>query len=408
MRLAVVGAGVFGLATAIEGALRGHDTTVFEQGEVPNRLASSTDVAKAMRRTWYAGDNDTYVALAELSAERWHEWESSAHARLLHRTGALVVVSEFAPGTAMYESHRFLVSRGAPVEVLDAARLRERFPMFAVADHHVGVYDSWAGYIESGRAVATMADIAADAGATLRTGTEVEAIEQQGASCRLRAGGIWHRYDAAVVCAGAWLPRLVPEARGWVRVTRQEMLLFEPATPRRWRPPAMPVWALDPDTVGWYGFPLLAEGVAKVALDPPGPPVDAHESRAGSDQFRAQALAFLQRWMPALGSPPPDRVEGRACLYTSSVDDHFIIDALPGYQRVFIAGAGSGHGFKFGGSIGPVIVDAVESRDNSLGERFRIGNRFAAAELTSVGGRRGFGAPEQLSGGGDETEGGSQ
>ena len=71
MRLAIVGAGVFGIAAAVEAATRGHQVTVYEQGDIPNPRASSTDVSKAIRRTWYVGDNDTYVELAERSALRW-------------------------------------------------------------------------------------------------------------------------------------------------------------------------------------------------------------------------------------------------------------------------------------------------------------------------------------------------
>ena len=43
---------------------------------------------------------------------------------------------------------------------------------------------------------------------------------------------------------------------------------------------------------------------------------------------------------------------------------------------MLIAGCGCGHGFKFGGSIGPVIADALEDRENPLGDLFRIGTRF--------------------------------
>ena len=43
---------------------------------------------------------------------------------------------------------------------------------------------------------------------------------------------------------------------------------------------------------------------------------------------------------------------------------------------MLIAGCGCGHGFKFGGSIGPVIADALEDRENRMGDLFRIGTRF--------------------------------
>jgi glycine/D-amino acid oxidase-like deaminating enzyme len=49
---------------------------------------------------------------------------------------------------------------------------------------------------------------------------------------------------------------------------------------------------------------------------------------------------------------------------------------VPGSQRILVAGGGSGHGFKFGGSIGEIIADALEDKANMLGKPFRIGQRF--------------------------------
>ena len=57
MKVGIVGAGIFGMAAAMELRRRGHSVTLFDQGEVPYENASSTDVSKAIRRTWY-GDDD--------------------------------------------------------------------------------------------------------------------------------------------------------------------------------------------------------------------------------------------------------------------------------------------------------------------------------------------------------------
>ena len=45
-RIAVVGAGVFGLCAALRLRERGHDVTVFDPGPVPHPLAASTDISK--------------------------------------------------------------------------------------------------------------------------------------------------------------------------------------------------------------------------------------------------------------------------------------------------------------------------------------------------------------------------
>jgi glycine/D-amino acid oxidase-like deaminating enzyme len=87
-------------------------------------------------------------------------------------------------------------------------------------------------------------------------------------------------------------------------------------------------------------------------------------------------------------------VIGRKCLYCNTPDDHFVIDWLPGSERVLIAGGGSGHGFKFGSSLGPVISDALEEKDNCYGKLFRIGERFGSdVEARRIYETRGFALP---------------
>lgn len=53
MRIHIIGAGIFGLATALEPRSRNHEVCVFEQDTVGGQRASSTDLCKVIRRTNY-------------------------------------------------------------------------------------------------------------------------------------------------------------------------------------------------------------------------------------------------------------------------------------------------------------------------------------------------------------------
>ena len=65
----------------------------------------------------------------------------------------------------------------------------------------------------------------------------------------------------------------------------------------------------------------------------------------------------------------------KACMYTNSADEHFILDFLPGYdQRVVIATGFSGHGFKFASVIGEILSDlAIKGNTEWPIEFLRVG-----------------------------------
>ncbi len=391
MNIAIIGAGVFGLAAAIELAGRSHRVTVFDQGAVPYEKATSTDVAKAVRRTWYAGDNETYVELVERAATQWRDWEARSGESFYHQVGGVNVPASFEPGEPMYVSVEFLRARGAEIDVLSADEARRRFPQFRFQPDEVCVYDPWAGYIESSRAVSVMADVARECGAEIRENTPVNSIDERSSDVVVAVEGDRAVFDLVVVATGVWVGRLLPEIGANVKVTHQQMLLIEPRDPAIFAHGVFPKWGIDPDGEGWYGFPLLREGYVKIAKEPLGDTVDPDTDRAGTPEFAEETLAFLRERIPEMARGKI--AESRSCLYTATPDDHFMVDRVPGRERIFVAGGGSGHGFKFGGSIGPIIADAVEDRANPLGDRFRIGDRFDVAEAPPTPSSRGFARP---------------
>jgi sarcosine oxidase len=47
----------------------------------------------------------------------------------------------------------------------------------------------------------------------------------------------------------------------------------------------------------------------------------------------------------------------RSCLYTSTPDEHFVIDVHPEHRQVVVLSPCSGHGFKFTPVIGEIAAD---------------------------------------------------
>ncbi len=374
MRIAVVGAGIFGLATSLELRAREHTVCLFEQGSVPNPHASSTDHSKTIRRDGY-GRVSEYVELVERSALQWERWHEQI-GEIYFRVGKLHVTRHFEPETLSYMSWERFKDEPLGSRMLSRREAEDRFPQFAYYDEDVIIHDAWSGYVRSGVALAGLASIAQEEGVQILPDTTVLEIVEDFTSVRIQHGGGNSGFDMAVVCGGPWVGRLIPALAEHLSITRQEMAFFKPSDPESFRREVTPIWSFDPYQDGWYGFPLLHEGFVKVAMEKRVHEVDADVERIATPAFLAEASRMVDARVPGLAEG--ELVGSRCCLYTNTPDHDFIIDRAPRYQHTVVAGGGSGHGFKFGGSIGPLVADVVEDRENPLGKIFRIGERLNA------------------------------
>ena len=373
MNVGIVGGGVFGIAAAVELRRRMHVVTLFDQGNVPYENSSSRDVSRSIRRTFY-GDNETYVELVERSAVKWRQWETQFESQIYHQTGSMKVVTEYDPGTPLYDSVAYLNKRGAKIEVLSSKDASERFPQFVFNEDETCMYEPWNGYIESGRAIYYLAQLARREGVSIFENRRVVEVEDRpnGATVVFERGAM--RFDVVVVAPGVWMERLLPDIGKNIEVTHQQMVFIEVEDTSLFEYPTMPIWSFNPHGEMWYGFPLLREGYLKISNDQVGPRVDPDIDRQVQPEFVDWTLEFLRERVPELAKGKV--VGGRSCLFANTPDDHFIIDWLPNSDHVLVAGGGSSHAFKFGGSIGEVIADRLEDKYNPLGDLFKIGDRF--------------------------------
>jgi glycine/D-amino acid oxidase-like deaminating enzyme len=68
-------------------------------------------------------------------------------------------------------------------------------------------------------------------------------------------------------------------------------------------------------------------------------------------------------------------VEARVCQYENSSNGDFLIDRHPTAPNVFLAGAGSGHGFKHGPAVGRYVADLVTGRLRAAQPRFSLATK---------------------------------
>src|SRR5260370_35582467 len=154
-KVIVVGAGINGVTTAIELRKRGQEVVLVDPGPLPHPLAASTDISKAVRAAY--GADEEYTELAERSIKRWRKWNKEFGIELYHEVGVMFVSRrEMRPDDFEFESFNLLKKRGHTIERMDSASFRKRFPAWNAELYQDGVLELEAGYVESGRVVATL------------------------------------------------------------------------------------------------------------------------------------------------------------------------------------------------------------------------------------------------------------
>jgi sarcosine oxidase len=368
VRIGIVGGGVFGVASALELGRRGHQVELFERRRIPAPEAASTDISKAIRME-YGSATSLYGPLVVRALARWSEIERQCGLGVLHRSGVLFLASSFEPGRFEWQSWEALRALGREPQVVEAREARKRWPQFSWDGLAVGLYNPEGGWLEASRAVEALAACARVAGAALHEESPVEAVEDRPGGATLVYGGRPLAFDRVLVCAGPWVAKLVPQLSDRVRVTRQQLSMYRPASAEPFDEGAFPVWIYDMREEGWYGFPATADGVVKVALHRRSETVDPDVSREVDPKFLELSRGFVASKLPAL--PPESPVSGKVCLYTNSPRGDLVVDRAPGAENVLVAGLGSGHAFKFGPVLGELAADLVE-RDEAPDE-LRLG-----------------------------------
>ena len=371
LSIAVVGAGVFGVTAALALRQRGYRVTLFDPGPLPQPLAASTDISKAVRLDY--GPDEDYTALMETALEGWRRWNRDWTEQLFHEVGVLFLTPlPMQAGGLEYESYQLLLKRGHPPQRIEAEAIRARFPAWQASGFAHGYYNPLGGYAESGRVVAQFLRLAEASGVQLRVGQVFARLHEQGSRVAglVTADGEVFPADRVLLATGAWTHHLLPSLKGRLRSNGMPVWHLRPERPELFAAKRFPVFSADVSATGYYGFPINRDGVVKIAHHGPGRELhpEAPERQVTPDET-ARLRAFIARALPDLANAPI--VYTRLCLYSDTWDGHFWIAPDPEREGLIVAAGDSGHGFKFAPVLGGLIADAVDGALNPLLGKFR-------------------------------------
>ena len=314
MRVAIIGAGVMGLATAWALKRRGHEAVVYEQFHVGNPHGSSHGRSRIFRLA-YA--EDEYVRLAQEALGLWRELEAETGVQVLDLQGLVEIVRTLDESTA-----HTLERCGVAWERLEREEAERRYPI-RVPEESFAVVQPEAGIARADNALAAFAR-----GLDVREGQRVTVDEADA--------------DAVVVTAGSWVNELLEEPLP-VKVTRETVCYFRPEQGRRI--PSVVSFQPDRHTHDMYSLFDPVHGL-KVGAHHAGQEADPNVPGEPEPHLVERITTWANEVYRLEDHAP---VATDTCMYTTTADESFVLERR---GRVVVGSPCSGHGFKFAPAIG--------------------------------------------------------
>ncbi len=350
----VVGAGVFGVWTAWQLLQKGAKVLLIDAWG-PGHTRSTSGGETRLIRTEYRA-NPLYTRWAWESLGEWKALSMRHELPLFHETGALYIYPQV--DAIIDKSIALQQGMNIPIEKLSPAELSRRWPQIDFTDIAIGILQPTMGALMARRSVQVLtADFIAHGGAYRQASVTSPTMTGGRVESLISTKGETFSAGSYVFACGPWLPKLFPEVVGARIVpTRQEVFFFAPeASDARFAPPQLPGWVDVSSPRLHYGFPDIESRGFKVAFDRHGPPVDPDaEDRLITQQALADVRAYLRTRFPAIADRP--LAESRVCQYENTDNGHLLIDRHPIAANLWIAGGGSGHGFKHGPAVGHYVA----------------------------------------------------
>jgi glycine/D-amino acid oxidase-like deaminating enzyme len=374
--IVVVGAGTFGMWTALNLQRLGARVTVVDAYGAGNSRQTSGGETRGVRTSY--GDRPhgrLWTRWANEAIRKWTAWDEMGRDRLLPRlffnTGDLILreeTSEYIENTRAHWN-----ALGTPYEPLTADEVAYRWPWVRFENLGVALYEPAAGVVRARRAIESVARVFEEEGGTIRiaraaigarNGARLETVAVE--------GGEAISAETMVFACGPWFPKVFPRLMGnRIRISIGHVFYFAvPPGDTRFAFPNMPSYGV-PGCTGWPALPPDHRGFrvrtgGRVGNDPDTSdrwiPAESHE----------RPRQILERHFPDLVGAPIN--ETRACHYESSVDRNFIVDHHPDFNNVWLLGGGSSEAFKFGPVLGEYIARRMLGVENDpeLAEGFRL------------------------------------
>lgn len=349
---AIIGAGVLGAWTAHYLRQSGASVCLLDAYGPANSRASSGGETRVIRMGY--GPDELYTRWSMRSLPQWEELAQRTGRELFHKTGVLWLGNK--EDAYLKSLCSVLAQSGVQIEELTATEIARRWPQLRFHDVNYGVLEPTSGLLMARASVQALTQD------LIRSGVEylplaAEPPQGSGKLAELRtSNGESISAGTFIFACGPWLPKIFPGLlHDRIFVTRQEVFFLGTSPGNAdFRSPLMPVWLHRTYDALPYALPDIEGRGFKIAFDRHGERFDPDTGMRVVPQASVDHLrAYLRQYIPILEHAPI--VETRVCQYENTWNGDFLVDQHPDFRDVWLAGGGSGHGFKHGPALGEYL-----------------------------------------------------
>lgn len=351
----IVGAGIFGLSTALELKKRGYQrVTVVDRYLPPVPDGSSVDISRVIRVD-YA--DDLYAQMAREAQQGW----MATYRDYYFESGFVMLANQ--PGHPYLEKVKDMAdSAGTALHVHDdMSGVRQRYPEFGVTAEGLKAYvNERGGWADAEKAVQKLATECSLAGVSFITGPRGRVISVEIAGGRAVGVNVSEgpslEADQVILATGAWTNRVIAAEHatsasgqpvGFIQLTQAEAdklrnlpVIINLSTGVFVFPPTRDTNVLKVARHG-YGFATAVplEGTQRVVSSP-----KRDSNGVASSWLPDDADQALRDGLRQLIPQHSERewLSRRLCWYSDTPEGDFIIDQHPDVEGLFLATGGAG------------------------------------------------------------------
>jgi sarcosine oxidase len=326
----------------------------FERFRPGHDRGSSHGDTRIFRTAYF--ESPEYVPLLQRAHRLWRRLEEESGAELLTLVGGLAIGP--ADGELVAGVLASAAENQLPHRLLDQSEMGRLYPQHLLAAGDVAVLDEQAGFLRPERSVAAAAARAEALGARLMTETEVMAIDAADGGVVIETSRGRFTAGRALVAAGAWTSKLLPQLGLPLEVERQVMAWLAVDDPDSFSPQRFPIFIRELSRGRFrYGFPTTDGRSIKLAVHHEG--TGADPDSIDREVEAADVLPLREFAREKLRGVTGEVVDARVCMYTNTPDDRFIATSPTDLPGVTVLSACSGHGFKFASVLGDLMAELI-------------------------------------------------